>query len=110
MFDSKRKKDPWKPRDAHAIVRVWPRFYSIPGEDSKDFEPFRLTKLLLYKPFCDIYAEIGLSTEIIVEKWRNFRYRAWHVDWNPSIDENIEDGEDDDFANQEMNLEDDFQE
>ena len=66
--------------------------------------------MLLYKPFHDISADIELSTEIIVENWRNFRYRAWHVDRNPSIDENIEDGEHCDFANQEMNLEDYFQE
>lgn len=39
-FDSKHKQDPWKPRDVHAIFRVLPRFYSIPGEDLEDFETF----------------------------------------------------------------------
>jgi len=66
-YESSRKKDPWRPRDAHAIVRVWPRFYSIPGEDSEEFETFCWSELLLYKPFHDISTEIGLSTEIIVE-------------------------------------------
>ena len=39
-FDNKYKQNPWKPRDVHAIVRVWPRFYSIPSEGSKEFEKF----------------------------------------------------------------------
>jgi len=39
-FDSKCKQDPWKPKDVHAIVQVWPQFYSIPGEASKEFETF----------------------------------------------------------------------
>lgn len=66
--------------------------------------------MLLYKPFRKIPVENGLSAEIIIENWRNFRYRAWLVDQNPSIIDNIEDEEDGDFSNQEMNLEDDFQE
>lgn len=72
-FDSKHKQDPWKARDVHAIVRVWPRFYSIPNEASKEFETFRWSELLLYKPFRDISAEIGLSAEVIIESWRNFQ-------------------------------------
>ena len=64
----------------------------------------------MYKPFHDIPAEIGLSAKNIIENWRNFQYRAWHVDRKLSIRDNIEDGEDGDFSNQEMNLEDDFQE
>ena len=39
-FDSEHKKDPWKPRDVHAIVQVWPQFYSIPSEGSEEFETF----------------------------------------------------------------------
>jgi len=31
-FDSKRKQDPWKRRDVHAIVQVLPWFYYIIGE------------------------------------------------------------------------------
>jgi len=64
----------------------------------------------LYKPFHDIPTKIGLSAEIIIENWRNFRYQAWHVDRKVSIIYNIEDEEYGDFSNQEMNLEDDFQE
>ena len=66
--------------------------------------------MLLYKPFRDIPAEIGLLAKIIIESWRNFHYRAWHVDRHLSIIDNIEDEEDGDFSNQEMNLEDGFQE
>ena len=39
-FDSKLKKYPWKPRDVHAIVLVWPRFYSIPSDGLDEFETF----------------------------------------------------------------------
>ena len=39
-FDSKHKQDPWKPRDVHAIVCVWPWFYSIAGEALEEFETF----------------------------------------------------------------------
>ena len=42
-FDSKRKRDPWKTRDVHAIVRVWPCFYSMSSEDLDEFETFYWT-------------------------------------------------------------------
>ena len=73
-FDNKRKQDLWNPIDVHAIFWVWTWFYSIPREASEEFETFFSTELLLYKPFHDIPAEIGISTKIIIENWRNFRY------------------------------------
>jgi ATP-dependent DNA helicase PIF1 len=82
-FDAKCKKEQWKPRDVHAIVRVWPRFYSIPDEASEDFQTFCWTEFLLYKPFRNIPLDIGLSDDTVIENWRNFRYRAWHVDQAP---------------------------
>lgn len=39
-FDSKCKKYPWKPRDVHAIVRVWQQFYYILDEAPYEFETF----------------------------------------------------------------------
>jgi len=66
-FDGKRKKEPWKHKDFHAIVRVWPHFYSIPSEASDEFETFCWTELLLYKPFHNIPIDIGLSSETMIE-------------------------------------------
>jgi hypothetical protein len=71
-FDAKRKKEKWKPRHVHAIVRVWPQFYSIPEESSEDFQTFCWTELILYKPFRNIPLDIGLSDDIVIENWRNF--------------------------------------
>ena len=82
-YDVRRKKHPWKPRKAHAIIRVWPRFHSVPKEDSEHFESFCWSELLLYKPFQNIEEEIGLDSNTIIENWRNLRYRAWHVDRAP---------------------------
>ena len=39
-FDNKHKKYPWKPKDVHVLVWVWPWFYSIPSEGSDEFENF----------------------------------------------------------------------
>ena len=71
-FDRKCKQDPWKPRDVHAIVRVWPWFYSIIDEASEEFETFCWSEVLLYNPFHDISIEIGLTAEVIFQSWRNF--------------------------------------
>ena len=71
-FSVHRKIEQWKPRDMHAIVRVWPQFYSSPSEDSDDFETFCFIELLLYKPFRNISTDIGLLTDRIIENWRIF--------------------------------------
>jgi ATP-dependent DNA helicase PIF1 len=107
-FDPSRKKEQWKPRSVHAIVRVWPRFYSIPDEASEDFQTFCWSELLLYKPFRNIPLDIGLSNDTVIENWRNFRYRAWHVDRAPLSSENVED--DDDSQEQPSHVEEDFEE
>jgi ATP-dependent DNA helicase PIF1 len=107
-FDGKRKKEPWKHRYVHAIVRVWPRFYSIPSEGSDEFETFCWTELLLYKPFRNIPNDIGLSSETVIENWRNFRYRAWHVDRSPTPSDTAD--EDEDSHEEETIVEDDFEE
>ena len=93
-FSAHRKREQWKPTDMHAIVRVWPRFYSIPKEDLDEFETFCFTELLLYKPFRNISSDIGLLMETIIENWRNFRYRPWHIDRAPSSSNVIEDDAD----------------
>ena len=71
----------------HAIIRVWPRFHSIPKEDSEQFDSFCLSELLLYKPFWNIEEDIGLDSNTIIENWRNLHYRAWHVDHAPLFDD-----------------------
>jgi hypothetical protein len=62
----------------------------------------------LYKPFRNIPFDIGLSDETVIENWRNFRYRPWHVHRAPVSSENVED--DDDFQEQPTHVEEDFEE
>lgn len=45
---------------------------------------------LLYKKFHDFGLDIGLSTESIVDNWRNLRYHMWHVDRGPFLNEDDE--------------------
>jgi hypothetical protein len=92
----------------HAIVRVWSRFYSILDEASEEFQIFCWSELILYKPFRNIPIDIGLSDETMIENWRNFRYRPWHVHRAPVSSENVED--DDDFQEQPTHVEEDFEE
>ena len=65
-------------------------------------------ELLLYKPFHNIITDIGLSTDIIIENWRNFRYHPWHVDQTPSSSNNVE--EDVDLHEQASNVDEDVEE
>ena len=55
IYNPKRKRDKkWEPREKAAIVRVFPRFVSIPSSESGKWIEFFLSELLLYKPFHDI--------------------------------------------------------
>ena len=47
----------------------------------------------MYKPLHNISSNIGLSAETIIENWRNFRYRPWHIDWAPSSSDVVQDDE-----------------
>ena len=62
----------------------------------------------MYKPFRNISIDIGLSTDIIIENWRNFRYHPWHVDRIPSSYDNVE--EDIDLDEQASNVDEDVEE
>eukprot|EP01018_Ginkgo_biloba_P035772 Gb_33711 [translate_table: standard] len=74
-----RKNEPWKPREKVAIVRVWPRFHVAPSDDFEQFEEFCWSELVLYKPFRTFDVDIGIVKEVIIERWRSFRYHAWHI-------------------------------
>ena len=112
-FSSKRKKEQWKPRDAPAVLRIWPRFYCVPDENSDEFETFCWSELLLYKPFRNVERDIGLSREIIVENWRNLQYRPWHLRRAPvpsNNDDDENDGEDDISHQHPVNDDENFEE
>ena len=84
----KRGADKWSPRKKSAIVRVFPRFYSIPARDSKKWIDFCYSKLFLYKPFHDIHIDIGNNDDSIVATWDNFRYNPWHLERRQDSDNN----------------------
>ena len=64
--------------------------------------------MLLYKPFRNIPNDIGLSSETVIENWRNFRYRAWHVDRSPAPSDTADE---DEYSHEEDTIvEDDFEE
>ena len=84
----KRGDDKWSPRKKSAIVRVFPRFYSIPVRDSKKWIDFCYSELLLYKPFCDIHIDIGNNDDSIVATWDNFIYNPWHLERRQDSDNN----------------------
>ena len=85
-YNAHRKKEKWKPRDPPTIVRVLPRYYSIPSIDTPLFIDFCRSELMLYKPFCNIQLDIGASDDAIVTNWQELKlnYTPWHVDWKPT--------------------------
>lgn len=50
-FKASQKNEPWKQRPQKEIVRVSPRFISIPPRDDKSFHEFCWSELILYHPF-----------------------------------------------------------
>ena len=62
----------------------------------------------MHKPFRNISTDIGLSIDIIIENWRNFRYHPWHVDRTPSSSNKVE--EDIDLDEQASNVDEDVEE
>jgi ATP-dependent DNA helicase PIF1 len=81
-YSRHRKSNPWRRRSSPVIVLIWPRFTVIPTPDSKSFEEFCWSELLLYKPFSNFATDIGLSRDTIIHNWQNIKgtYHAWHVD------------------------------
>ena len=89
IYNSKRKREnKWEPREKAAIVRVFPRFTSVPPRASQKWAEFCFTELLLYKPFRDIDRDIGVDTDSIIQKWESFSYNAWHIQRETIIEEN----------------------
>ena len=33
----------------------------------------------MYKPFRTFDVDIGIIKEVIIERWRSFKYHAWHI-------------------------------
>ena len=62
----KRGDNKWGPREIVTIVRVFPRFISIPPRDSNKWVEFFSSELFLYKPFHDIERDISDSDATIV--------------------------------------------
>ncbi|XP_059070522.1 uncharacterized protein LOC131040138 [Cryptomeria japonica] len=82
----RRGENKWSPRKAATIVRVFPRFQSIPACHSEKWIDFCSSELLLYKPFHEIHTDIGHNDESIVATWDNFRYNQWHLERRGDIE------------------------
>ena len=66
IYNKNIKKDnKWRCRQKISIVRVYPRFVSIPACVSDKFIDFCFSELL-YKPLCDIAVDIGDNSITIV--------------------------------------------
>ncbi|XP_059076868.1 uncharacterized protein LOC131031330 [Cryptomeria japonica] len=87
IYNPKRKRDnKWEPRERAAIVRVFPRFVSLPPRESNKWIDFCLSELLLYKPFHDIERDIGHDDDSMIANWESFTYNPWHVERITSIE------------------------
>ncbi|XP_059064840.1 uncharacterized protein LOC131856900 [Cryptomeria japonica] len=80
-FNASRKHDQWKERATLVIVRVSPRFTTIPTKEEKCFQAFCWTELLLYHPFRNIQMDFGSTDDEIQALWERFshKYKPWHV-------------------------------
>ncbi len=80
LYNPKRRGDnKWSPRNKAVIVRVFPRYFTIPPRDSDKWVDFCLSKLILYKPFRNVERDIGRDDDTIVENWDSLNYNPWHV-------------------------------
>ncbi|XP_059070553.1 uncharacterized protein LOC131860191 [Cryptomeria japonica] len=87
IYNPERKRDnKWEPRERAAIVRVFPRFVSLPPRESNKWIDFCLSELLLYKPFRDIERDIGHDDDSMIANWESFTYNPWHVERITSIE------------------------
>ncbi|XP_059066108.1 uncharacterized protein LOC131857481 [Cryptomeria japonica] len=80
-FNASQKRNQWKERTNPVIVRVSPRFTSIPSKEDKYFQAFCWSELLLYHPFRNIEMDFGSSDDEIKAQWERFsnNYHPWHV-------------------------------
>ena len=76
LYNPKRRGDnKWGPRNKVAIVRVFPRYFSIPPRDFDKWVDFCLFELLLYKPFHNVERDIGHDhDDTIVANWDSLNY------------------------------------
>ncbi|XP_059070854.1 uncharacterized protein LOC131028544 [Cryptomeria japonica] len=89
-FNASRKHDQWKERATPVIVRVSPRFTTIPAEEEKSYQAFCWSELLLYHPFRNIAMDFGSTDDEIQGQWQRFlhNYNPWHVHCTPpEVDE-----------------------
>ncbi|XP_057857720.1 uncharacterized protein LOC131066866 [Cryptomeria japonica] len=81
FFNASRKCDQWKERATPIIVRVSPRFRTIPTKEEKCFQEFCWTELLLYHPFRNIQMDFDSTDDENQALWERFshKYKPWHV-------------------------------
>lgn len=90
IYNPKQKRDnKWEPRKSASIIRVIPRFVSIPPHDSDKWIDFYFSELLFYRPFRDIKRDIGHDHGSIISKWDSFKYNARHTK-RTMVEENVE--------------------
>ena len=94
-YDPRRKTNKWKQRPQQAILRIIPRYSSIPSTTNSSYADFCRVELMLYKPFRHIASDIGNSAEEFIRNWQAFRpfYKLWHqhrtlYDINPPANDN----------------------
>lgn len=81
IYNPKRRRDnKWEPRKKETIVRVCPKFLSIPPHELDKWIDFCYSKLLLYKTFHDVERDIGHDDESIRQNWESFHYNPWNVE------------------------------
>ena len=87
IYNKNRNKDnKWEHRKKVAIVRVYPKFISIPPHVSDEFVDFYFSELFLYKPFHDIQVYIGDDNITIVSNWESLDYVSWHVETRVDVE------------------------
>ena len=68
-YDKRRRGEKWLQRRNASIVRVFPRFNSIPDKNDEKFVEFCWSELVLYKTFHDFRNDIGHIYGEIVQNW-----------------------------------------
>ena len=82
-YDKCRWGGKWLPRSNASIVRVFPRFNSIPDRKDEKFFELCWSELVLYKKLRDFRRDIGHTSNEILWNWKNLQYIPWHVDRKP---------------------------
>ena len=99
MYNPKIRGDnKWGPRKKVTIVRVFPRYFTIPPQYFDKWVNFCFSELILYEPFHNVERDIGHDDDTIVVNWDSFNYNPWHVQRQehaqndePSSDSKMED-------------------